>query len=175
MIFTSLACVALGLAVIAAGHDYAQMRLPNRIVLALIGLFAAACLAPETPITALPAHAMAAFIVFAVSAAMFASGTLGAGDAKMATVIALWVGLKGLPVFLLVMSLCGMVLAFTALAFRRSDRINPAFFAAIPARLRPESGWLDRLHHGENALPYGIAIAAGAIVAFAQNGWLPTL
>lgn len=175
MIFTSLACIALGLTLIAAGHDYAQMRLPNRIVLAVAGLFIAAVLMPGSPVTALSAHAVAAAIVLLASAAMFASGTLGAGDAKMATVIALWVGIKGLPIFLLVMSLCGMLLALSALAFRRSDRNNPAFYPAIPARLRPESGWLARLHNGENALPYGIAIAAGAIAAFAQNSWLPTL
>ncbi len=174
MIFTALASLTLITAVLAAVYDFRQMRLPNPFILVMLGGFALASLAPDTLITSLAPHIIAGGIIFVLTAIMFATRTLGAGDAKMASALALWVGLEGLPIFMLVMSVTGFFLALAALAFRKANKTT-GFYPAIPAGLRPENGWLERLHRGENALPYGIAIAAGAAAAFVALGYTPFL
>lgn len=107
-------------------------------------------------------HLIAAFVIFAITAAMFATNVLGAADSKLATVYALWVGLRGLIPFLFYMSLCGGLLGLAALV---AQRWKP--FAAPK-----EGSWIARVQGGESKVPYGIAIVFGALVSFVKLGYV---
>ncbi|HRC27015.1 MAG TPA: hypothetical protein PKX87_06260, partial [Alphaproteobacteria bacterium] len=93
---------------------------------------------------------------------MFATGMIGAGDSKLGTAFALWVGLKGLPVYLFFMAVAGGFLGLATLVLRRRALWPKA----------PEGSWIARAQRGESVVPYGIAIVTGAIFAFAFRGYL---
>jgi prepilin peptidase CpaA len=92
--------------------------------------------------------------------AMFAVGWIGGGDAKLFAVACLWLGWTGLPTFLMMTAVSGGVLAI-ALMNMRTRWLQP-FFAGAPA-------WLNRLSTPDEAVPYGVAIAIGALAAFPQS------
>ena len=90
---------------------------------------------------------------------MFAVGWIGGGDAKLFAVVCLWLGLAPMPVFLLVTALAGGGLAVLLLN-ARSAWIRP--------HLNGAPAWLGRLTTPGADVPYGVAIAAGALAAFPQ-------
>jgi prepilin peptidase CpaA len=91
---------------------------------------------------------------------MFAAGWIGGGDAKLFAVSALWLGWSGLPVFLMVTALAGGALAVLLLN-ARSPLLKP-YFNGAPT-------WFARLVTPGADVPYGVAIAAGALAAFPQS------
>src|SRR5690606_33991444 len=93
---------------------------------------------------------------------MFVGKIWGGGDSKLAMAAILWVGALGFMTFILTMALTGLLLAFASLGFRvlKSQKLPGG----------PES-WPARLAAGENAVPYGIAIAAGTIHAIFYLGY----
>jgi prepilin peptidase CpaA len=101
-----------------------------------------------------------AFAVLLLAIGMFALGWIGGGDAKLMAASALWVGLRGLAPFALYTGLAGGALALILVAMRS-------------AWLRPlaEAGpaWARRLATPGESAPYGVAIAIGALAAFAAN------
>lgn len=63
--------------------------------------------------------------------------------------------------FLFYMALVGGVLGLVALALRKWKPVkNPA-----------EGSWIARVQAGENKVPYGAAIAAGALASFVELGY----
>ena len=84
----------------------------------------------------------------------------GGGDAKLFTACALWLGLPGLLPFLAFTGLTGGVLAAGLIAARNG--IIGAYAASGPA-------WLGRLLTVDEDLPYGLAIAVGALAAFPSS------
>ena len=86
----------------------------------------------------------ASAFVFIAAFLLFWRGLLGGGDAKLITATALLVGYHNLFSFLVLMSLCGVLVTLAVLATHRST---------------PESQPKARL-----AVPYGVAIAGGGIV-----------
>ena len=85
---------------------------------------------------------------------MFAAGWIGGGDGKLFAVCALWMGWPGAFLFLVYTGLAGGVLTFAILTLR-SGYLVPAV-AGGPA-------WLRKLAAKDGDLPYGVAIAAGAL------------
>jgi len=73
---------------------------------------------------------------------------------------ALWIGLRGLAPFALFTALAGGALAM-ALVGLRSHWLRPIALAG--------PGWAQRLATPGEAAPYGVAIAAGALAAFALH------
>jgi len=140
-----LTCIALA---VAAVNDVRYRRIQNLTVLALIVLFGAWFLVE--PSASLASSLAAGFIVFAGGFVLYWFKIVGAGDSKLATVVALFAGLRGLPHFVVYMTLAGGVLALCMLA-------------AQPTRV------MVLLHvrgrgHAYRGVPYGVAIAvAGAI------------
>ena len=158
---------ALGLLFWACVTDVLTMTIPNEVSLGLLGAFVVAfgiALAIDMPaFSNWKAHGTAFGIIFILTFMMFVLRVWGAGDSKLATGVALWIGLKGIVTFVLVMSLAGIVLALASYVLR-----------ALPysyASLGPQS-WPARLKAGERNIPYGIAIAVGAIWAFCSLGYL---
>ena len=92
--------------------------------------------------------------VFAVLAATFYLGMMGGGDVKLAAAIALWFKPLVTLKFLVVMSLAGGLLTLIVLLFHKK-RGKPPTDGDAPAA-RPE-------------VPYGVAIAIGALWILAQR------
>ncbi|MCP3735199.1 prepilin peptidase [Sphingomonas sp. RP10(2022)] len=83
-----------------------------------------------------------AAIVFAVFLGAFAAGWMGGGDVKMIAALALWLPLGSLLDMLMVMSVLG---------------------GAITIAMMIERRWQRRI--GQVEVPYGVAIAAAALLA----------
>jgi prepilin peptidase CpaA len=93
---------------------------------------------------------------------MFAAGWIGGGDGKLFAVCALWLGWPAALPFLLYTGLAGGALTFAILALR-SGWLAPAV-AGGPT-------WLRNLGTNGGDLPYGVAIAIGALAAFRKARW----
>ncbi len=143
----------------AALRDATTMTIPNRLTLALAAAFVPAALAAGLAPTgwALAAAAGAAALVAGV--AMFALGWVGGGDAKLFAACGLWVGASAAAPFLLWTAVAGGVLAGLLLVGRHWAQFYPGFGPA----------WFQRLTTRGEGVPYGVAIAAGALAAFPSS------
>lgn len=137
-------------------HDARHLTIPNKYLIGMIALFPlAALLNPAAfPITG---HLMAAGIVFGLSFILFSLKLMGGGDSKMAAVVALWLGLKSLIPFIVIMAVMGGLLASISLILKRNKHL-------IPKNVTAES-WFGQLKENKSVVPYGIAIATGAVFA----------
>jgi prepilin peptidase CpaA len=144
-----LALVAIGLFLAAAADDIKRRRIANGLVLALaaaaalrLGIGLATGAGEVTPLSDLAA----ALVVFAAGIAAFHFGFFGGGDAKLLAAGALWTGAASVGAFLFATALAGGVLAL-------------AFLVWAPLA-RSGGREVQRI-----ALPYGVAISAGGILA----------
>ena len=159
--------VTLGMCGLAAKSDYKGYKIPNIISIVIIGAFAVTfgilTVTEQRDVFFKPIgmHLGAAFLVLMLTSALYALKKLGAGDSKFATAIALWVGLVGLVPFLFYMSLAGGVIAAISLYLQKKK----------PVQSPPEGGWIDSVQKGGGNVPYGIAIAVGALVSFVYLGF----
>lgn len=146
--------------VIAGGlHDLTTMKIPNWISGALILAFFPAALAVELPLSEMAIHLGVALVALFVGAGMFALRWIGGGDAKLMASACLWLGLAGSGMFLLWTGLVGGLFCLM-LIFARSH-------------LRPYvgngPGWVVHLMEPKGDIPYGVAIAAGALMAWPES------
>jgi prepilin peptidase CpaA len=98
----------------------------------------------------------------AIAFVFFARGWIGGGDAKLAAATALWLGWGHLYEYLLYASLLGGVLTLALLEFRKF---------ALPSLLAGRA-WLERLHQPDGGIPYGIALAAAALIVYPATAWM---
>jgi len=147
------------LVIIAALTDATSFTIPNRISAALIVAFFPAALALARPAGEIGADAAVAFVALLAGMGMFAAGWIGGGDAKLLAAASLWLGLLAMPLFLIVTALAGGALA-VLLMNARSPWVQP-YLAGAP-------DWLTRLATPGADVPYGVAIATGALAAFPQ-------
>jgi prepilin peptidase CpaA len=146
----------------AASSDLLTMTISNRVSLLLIAGFFVLAIASGMGLTEIGLHIAAGAIVLAVAFTCFALGWIGGGDAKVAAATALWFGFDHLLTYLVYASLFGGVLTLMLLEFRRWP---------IPYALTGQR-WLLRLHHKETGIPYGIALAAGALMVYPETAWI---
>ncbi|MBN9600495.1 MAG: prepilin peptidase [Afipia sp.] len=146
----------------AASSDLLTMTISNRVSLLLIAGFL--ILAPLTgmPLAAIGLHVVAGMAVLVVAFACFALGWIGGGDAKVAAAAALWFGFDHLMPYLLFAAVFGGALTLLMLQFRQWPL--PYALAAQP--------WLSRLHGRDSGIPYGIALALGALMVYPQTAWV---
>jgi prepilin peptidase CpaA len=147
----------------AASSDLLTMTISNRLSLALAAGFFLLVLATGMSLAAVGWHLAAALLVLAVAFGFFSLGWIGGGDAKLAAATALWFGFDYLLAYLVYASLLGGVLTLLLLQFRRLPL--PGLLARQP--------WIRRLHEKEAGVPYGIALAAAAMLIYPQTGWMP--
>lgn len=149
------------LVIVAALSDATSLTIPNWIsaALALAFLPAAVCvgLSPGQAAVCLGLGLGA----LAIGVVLFALRWIGGGDAKLIAASALWLGLSGAASFALWTAVAGGALALALLGARRA--VVPL---GLPLR-RP--AWIARLLEPEGDIPYGIAIAAGALMAFPES------
>ena len=132
------------------------------MTLALVGGFIAmAFISGMSPSDALT-HTGAAATVLAVTFLFFARGWIGGGDAKLAAATALWFGFDHLVMYLLYASVFGGVLTLAMIRFRMMTL--PQVFA--------DQEWVKRLHRPDGGVPYGIALAAAALLIYPNTTWM---
>lgn len=146
----------------AASSDLFTMTISNRVSLMLIAGFAVMAYATGMSGDLVLSHIGAAASVLAVTFVFFARGWIGGGDAKLAAATALWLGFDQLLNYLLYASLFGGVLTFLMIRFR---------FHPLPAALDGQD-WVKRLHRMDAGVPYGIALAAAALLVYPDTFWM---
>jgi prepilin peptidase CpaA len=149
----------------AASSDLLTMTISNRISLALAGGFLALAAINGMSLHDIAMHAGAGALVLAVGFACFSFGWIGGGDAKLAAATALWFGFAYLLDYLVYASLFGGALTLLLIQFR---------LLPLPAMLA-RHGWIMRLHEKGGGVPYGIALAAAALIVYPKTGWMSAI
>jgi prepilin peptidase CpaA len=99
--------------------------------------------------------------MLAAGFALFSRGWIGGGDAKLFAAAALWIGWSAIAQFTAFVAIAGGLLALGALVLglvRQAEVSSPAVIANSQAEL-----------------PYGIAIACGALIVYPQTIWARAL
>ena len=146
----------------AAASDLFTMTISNRVSLALAAGFLVLALASGMEPSEILSHLGAGVGVLAASFVCFAFGWIGGGDAKVAAAAALWFGFGHLLNYLVYASLFGGVLTLLLLQFRQWP---------LPYPLAGQA-WLLKLHAKESGIPYGIALAIGALAVYPETEWI---
>ncbi|WP_127088528.1 prepilin peptidase [Aquabacter cavernae] len=130
---------------LAMACDLVSRIIPNLVVGGLVAGFAILC--AFSPVPDLAARLLLAAAILGVGFALFAQDIIGAGDAKLAAALALWLDPAQLPAFAL---LCGGIgLLLVAAATWRARR----------------GGGLGRIA----TLPYGVALAGAGLLLFPHS------
>jgi prepilin peptidase CpaA len=146
----------------AAASDLFTMTISNRVSLALAAGFLLLAAATGMGFYDILMHLGAGATVLTVAFACFAMGWIGGGDAKVAAGAALWFGFGHLLNYLIYASLFGGALTLLLLQFRQWP---------LPYALTGQS-WLLRLHAKDSGIPYGIALAIGALTIYPETDWI---
>ena len=153
-----LLCLSLfaGPVLWAALKDATTYTIPNRISIILALAFPPAALALGLTPAAIGLCVLVGFAALCAGIAMFAVGWVGGGDAKLFAASALWLGLPALGSFLAWTAVAGGALAVALLLARKSPVVG----------LVQGPAWFGRLLEPNGDVPYGLAIAFGALAAF---------
>jgi len=175
-----LACtkaVYIGIHVILGLYDFSFYRLPNILLgglLVLYGFYAPLYLDMNTVLSSLTICVG----VLAIGLVLFFLKFIGAGDAKYLAVASLWVGPHGILYFIFIVSIIGGGLGFIYILLtnhmaRLSDWTWEKIQKAEERCPYLESVWIGsgvgpekktRANIESRSVPYGVAIAAGAII-----------
>jgi prepilin peptidase CpaA len=160
---TELSLVLLGvmpvLVIIAGLHDLTTMKIPNWISgLLILGFFPAA-LVVGLPLPDMATALGVGFAALLVGMGMFALRWIGGGDAKLMASACLWLGWSGVAPFLLFTALAGGAFCLLLIAARAQLQV---FALNAP-------GWVTRLMQPKGDIPYGVAIAIGALLAYPSS------
>ena len=137
---------------VAAYTDFWSMKIPNLVSLAMAAGFFLSLPLTWQGLPALGEHMMVGTIFFLAGFAMFAFGWLGGGDAKLMAAISLWFGWADALPFILATTLFGAALGIILILGGR----------IMPIRLRTSVVGM-KLFQGGKDMPYGLALAAGAL------------
>jgi prepilin peptidase CpaA len=146
----------------AASSDLLTMTISNRVSIVLVGSFFALALMTGMGLAEVLSHTGAAAVVLVVSFGFFTRGWIGGGDAKLAAATAMWLGFDYLINYLVYASLLGGALTFLLIEFRR---------VPLPGLLAGQF-WAQRLHRQGGDVPYGIALAAAALLVYPDTPWM---
>lgn len=146
----------------AAASDLFTMTIPNRVSLLLVAGFFILAGFSGMPLADIAMHTGAGLTVLVIAFACFAFGWIGGGDAKVAAAAGLWFGFPPLASYLVYASLFGGALTLLLLQFRQWP---------LPYALGRQE-WLLRLHHKESGIPYGVALALGALLVYPETQWI---
>ena len=171
-------------AIAAALSDATTFTIPNRLTIALAAAFFPVALILGLPVQTIGACAAVGVLALIVGIGMFAMNWCGGGDAKLLAACALWLGLPAILPFLFAMSVVGGLLALVLVLGRKvalgalimaawawlGRRLAPTLAVASGSGSPPTApAWLGRLFEPTEALPYGVAIAIGALIAFPSS------
>lgn len=189
----SIAALVAAILVLAAFNDLKRLRIPNVLVLALVGLFLAR--APLMTLDDAAMRALRAAIMLLLGYGLFLTGRFGAGDGKLLAGMALHIPGDLVAPGLLALSLCALAApallgAFGAIArsgsvaaadptvrakepiAARADTgpspVDPA--PAIPAVADRAEGWRAwRAWRAAGRVPFGLPIAAAGVLVLIMD------
>ena len=155
-------CLFPGLMLFAGSMDLFTMTIPNKISIALLVGFLIFAPLTGMGLADIGWHLACGGIALVITVGMFAMGWLGGGDAKVFSAAAVWFGFSYTVPFLAVTAVAGGVLSLGIVLFR-----------TIPLpQILVRQEWLARLHDPKGYVPYGIAIAAGALIVYPETSWV---
>jgi prepilin peptidase CpaA len=143
---------------IAAANDLYEFKIPNWVSITLVFAYFAAGLAVAAPAGLMLEGFLVGAAALVVGFALYAFRIVGGGDAKLLAASAPWIGLTALPGFVVKVAFAGAALAILLIVFRRLP----------PLPVYAQAPWILRLHQRPKDIPYGVAIAAGGLLAFPQ-------
>jgi prepilin peptidase CpaA len=142
----------------AAAYDCLALTISNRLCLIVAGsFFPLAVLAGLAP-TQMLLHATCGLAMLGIGFALFARGWIGGGDAKLFAAAALWFGWGSVASFAAIVAIAGGVLTLAVITLRASWHRLPPFAAR----------WIQP----QAELPYGVALAAGALLLYPHSFWM---
>lgn len=159
----ALVAVFPALVIVAALRDTTSYTIPNWISLTLVGGFALAAPAMGLAAGEIGLHLAVGFGALVIGMILFALGWIGGGDAKLFAAGGLWLGWGAAPDYAVATCLAGGALAMVLLALR-SGYLKP-YVVTGPA-------WFSRLAEDGENVPYGVAIAVGALAAFPSSPFM---
>jgi prepilin peptidase CpaA len=166
MLHTLSLCLLPALMITAALSDVAALRIPNWLTGLTAALFFPMAFATGMPMQEFIWHVASGAILFAVGYVLFAVRLFGGGDAKLMAAAGLWFGTAQTMNFLILTALAGGILAMAVMGWSTLMLVwefhGPSHIKAIDRQLkkiRPK-------------LPYGFALAVGAILAFPETWWV---
>ena len=154
-------CVFPGAMAFAGSMDLVTMTIPNKISIFLVAAFAVLAPFVGLSLAQFAEHLASGAAMLSIGIFMFWRGWIGGGDAKIFATVALWFGFDHLGDFATLSAIAGGVLTIGLLAFRRLP---------LPQIVQSQD-WLVRLHHPRTGVPYGIAMAAAALMVYPSTPW----
>lgn len=151
-----LLAILPALVIVGGLKDLTTMKIPNWISGLLILGFLPAALALGLGPMAIGMHLAVGVAALLIGLGLFGLNLLGGGDVKLMAAACLWLGLSGSGVFVLATAVVGGVFSLALLVSR--VWLQP-YVGAGP-------GWLVQLMEPKGHIPYGVAIAAGALIAW---------
>lgn len=150
------------LMIIGGVGDVMTRRIPNSLIIGMTVLFLPAALATGMPLWIMSLHFATAAVLLLLGFGLFSFGVVGGGDAKMMAVAGLWLGFPCSILFITFSALAGGLLAAAMglwFLVTMEGGMHSAWFDKAVAPLKP-------------SVPYGFALAAGAILATPFSWWM---
>jgi prepilin peptidase CpaA len=157
--------VFVGLLVWAGVGDVRAFRIPNQLNLIIAGTFLVLCVPMGMGWGNILGHLKVGLITIVITMAMFLGGLFGGGDAKMTGAVALWLGPAAIYPFIVYAAFAGGVLCLVLIVGR---------MIAKRYGLPKSPKWARRNLRRRAGAPYGVALAAGAILAAPMAVWFPS-
>ncbi len=159
-----LIAVLPALLVMAAVWDLGSFTIPNVLpgsmgLLFVLFIVLVAVAGHHLTLDFIGLHMAAALVALAGGMVLFGMGYIGGGDAKLFAMASLWLGWHMLLEYTLFASLLGGALTLGVLALRR---------VPLPSSLHGQA-WLLRLADRHEGVPYGIALAVGALAVLPHS------
>jgi prepilin peptidase CpaA len=147
---------------VAAFTDVRSYKIPNWLTGATALLFLPAAFIAGMPYPVMAGHVATGLVLFLVGYGLYALRLFGGGDAKMMAAAGLWLGASQTLIFLVLTALAGgalaIIFAVLAAAQMHSEMSDSSFTKSL-RKLAPK-------------LPYGVALAIGAILSFPGSWWV---
>lgn len=155
------------LMIAAAVSDVLSFRIPNWLTALIAVLFFPMAWATGMPLQEFGWHLAAGTLLFVLGYLGFAFRLFGGGDAKLMAAAGLWFGTSQTMPFLVLTAFAGGILAVAiglwSLAMMHWD---------IHATSLQGSALDQQIKKLKPKLPYGLAFAVGAILAFPNTWWM---
>lgn len=145
--------VCPALMIVGGLYDLTTMKIPNWISLALLAGFVPAALLVGLAPVDIAIHFGVGLAALFAGMGLFALNWIGGGDAKLLAAGCLWMGPTGSLFFVLNSAIIGGVFCLALITARK---LAPAYPHA--------PGWARRLLEPDGDIPYGVALAIGALM-----------